>query len=130
MVDLQLNYCKGYASELKTFKKTNGYANQPLDGIWARAPYLHNGSVPSLWDLLTPAEERNNGEDSFYVGHGVYDIENVGFRTDVAEVDGRKSFLYVITQIGNSNKGHTGEAYGTELPDADKRALLEYLKTE
>jgi hypothetical protein len=40
------------------FRKTNGYANQPLDGIWARAPYLHNGSVPTLRDLLEPPEKR------------------------------------------------------------------------
>ncbi|OLB49802.1 MAG: hypothetical protein AUH99_11115 [Candidatus Rokubacteria bacterium 13_2_20CM_2_70_11] len=40
--------------QLKTFRKTDGYANVPLDGIWARAPYLHNGSVPSLRDLLEP----------------------------------------------------------------------------
>lgn len=130
MVELQLNYCKGYDSELTTFKKTNGYANQPLDGIWARAPYLHNGSIPSMWDLLTPATERNNGQEAFYLGHGVYDAENMGFRTDVSEVDGRKSFEYVISQTGNSNKGHTGEAYGTELSDEDKRALIEYLKTQ
>jgi cytochrome c5 len=130
MVELQLNYCKGYPSALTTFKKTNGYANQPLDGIWARAPYLHNGSVPSMWDLLTPAEQRNNGQPMFYTGHGVYDTENMGFRTDVAEVDGRKSFEYMTTQTGNSNKGHTGAAYGTDLPDADKRALIEYLKTQ
>ena len=43
---------------LKRFRKTYGYANSPLDGVWLRAPYLHNGSVPSLWDLLQPAAAR------------------------------------------------------------------------
>jgi hypothetical protein len=42
----------------KRFHKTNGYANLPLDGVWLRAPYLHNGSVPTLWDLLSPAATR------------------------------------------------------------------------
>lgn len=127
---LQIGYCKGQPWEFKHFKKTDGYANSPLDGIWARAPYLHNGSVPTLWDLLTPADKRNNGKDSFYTGHGVYDPANVGFRTDVTQAGGRPSFLYVISQTGNSNKGHTGERYGTELSDDDKRALIEYLKTK
>ncbi|MGH7617712.1 MAG: cytochrome c [Gemmatimonadaceae bacterium] len=49
-----LDYGKGYAWKITSMRKTNGYANAPLDGIWARAPYLHNGSVPTLWDLLTP----------------------------------------------------------------------------
>ena len=40
------------------FRKTNGYASQPLDGIWARSPYLHNGSVPTLRDLLEPPSSR------------------------------------------------------------------------
>jgi hypothetical protein len=126
---LQLDYGKGYPWEFKHFAKTNGYANSPLDGIWARAPYLHNGSVPTLWDLLRPAAQRNNGQNSFYTGHGVYDPRNVGFRTDVGEIDGRKSFLYRIDAPGNSNKGHTGAAYGTELPDQEKWDLIEYLKS-
>jgi hypothetical protein len=54
----------------KRFIKTDGYANQPLDGIWARAPYLHNGSVPTLWDLLLDPAER---PVSFYRGYDVFD---------------------------------------------------------
>ena len=128
--DLQIGYCKGKPYEFQHFTKTDGYANAPLDGIWARAPYLHNGSVPTLWDLLTPDDKRNNGKTSFYAGHSVYDPNNVGFRTDVASAGGRPSFLFDISLPGNSNKGHTGEPYGTELSDADKRALIEYLKTK
>ncbi|MEM7534100.1 MAG: cytochrome c [Chloroflexota bacterium] len=113
--------------EFDCFKKTDGYVNAPLDGIWARAPYLHNGSVPTVWDLLTPAEERS--QDSFYRGHGVYDQEKMGIRTDVAEVDGRGSFILDVSLPGNSNQGHSGEVYGTELSNEDKYALIEYLKT-
>jgi processive rubber oxygenase RoxA-like protein len=130
LAELQLAYGKGYAWEFKNFKKTNGYTNVPLDGIWARAPYLHNGSVPTIWDLLTPAERRNNNQPSFYTGHGVYDKQNMGFRTDVSSTAGRRAFLYVIAEKGNSNKGHTGERFGTDLSDTDKRALIEYLKTK
>ncbi|WP_437586361.1 c-type cytochrome [Sorangium sp. So ce1000] len=123
---IQLAYGKGYDWEFKHFQKTDGYANQPLDGIWARAPYLHNGSVPTMWDLLTPAERRPR---RFYRGHDVYDPVRLGFRTDVREIEGRPAFLFDTALPGNSSKGHTGERYGTELPDSDKWALIEYLKT-
>jgi hypothetical protein len=129
LAEIQLSYGDGYEWDFSHFHKTNGYANQPLDGIWARAPYLHNGSVPTLFDLLTPENERNGGRDFFYRGHGVYDPENVGFRTDVEQVGGRNAFRYVISEPGNSNRGHSGRRYGTDLSDGDKRALIEYLKT-
>ena len=58
------------------FKKTNGYAAAPLDGVWLRAPYLHNGSVPTLRDLLNAPAERPT---SFYRGYDVYDYINGGF---------------------------------------------------
>ncbi|HEV7891659.1 MAG TPA: cytochrome c [Pyrinomonadaceae bacterium] len=129
LVPIQRAYGKGYPWEFTHFHKTDGYANAPLDGVWARAPYLHNGSVPTLYDLLTPAEKRNGGNPTFFTGHGVYDTTNVGFRADVATTNGRKSFVYVVTEPGNSNKGHTGARYGTELSEEDKRALIEYMKT-
>jgi hypothetical protein len=105
------------------FVKTNGYANQPLDGIWARAPYLHNGSVPSLWDLLQPPANR---PVVFYRGYDVFDRTNVGFVANVPESDGRAFFRYDTAVPGNSNGGHL---YGTALPAEDKRAIVEYLKT-
>jgi hypothetical protein len=129
LVPIQREWGKGYEWEFKHFRKTDGYANAPLDGIWARAPYLHNGSVPTLYDLLTPAANRNQGNNFFYTGHGVYDTVNVGFRTDVSVLNGVKVPMFVITERGNSNKGHTGARYGTELSEDDKRALIEYLKT-
>ena len=107
----------------RRFRKTNGYANHPLDGIWARAPYLHNGSVPTLRDLLEPAERR---PAVFHRGYDVYDRERVGFVTNVPEERGRTYFRYDTSIPGNSNAGH---AYGTGLPDADKQAVVEYMKT-
>ncbi|MGH6924127.1 MAG: cytochrome c [Propylenella sp.] len=130
LAEIQHQYGDGYDWDFSHFHKTNGYANQPLDGVWARAPYLHNGSVPTLWDLLLPEERRNGGRGSFYRGHSVYDPKNVGFRTDVEDAgDGRKSFRFVFSEPGNSNRGHTGPRYGTDLSDDDKWALIEYLKT-
>jgi hypothetical protein len=107
------------------FRKTFGYANQPLDGLWLRAPYLHNGSVPTLRDLLNPASERPK---SFYRGYDVYDPKNVGFVTSVSQEKTRKYFLFDTALPGNGNSGHEGRAYGTELAPADKSALIEYLK--
>lgn len=116
----------GYPWRFNQFRKTNGYANMPLDGIWLRAPYLHNGSVPTLRDLLDVAEERPK---VFYRGYDVYDWEKVGFIANLAEEKGR-SFFKFDTQIeGNSNKGHDGEAYGTALSDEQKDAIVEYMKT-
>jgi processive rubber oxygenase RoxA-like protein len=107
----------------RRFRKTDGYANHPLDGIWARAPYLHNGSVPTLRDLLEDPERR---PAVFYRGYDVYDPVRVGFMTNVAEESGRRYFRYDTAVPGNSNAGHT---YGTKLPEEAKRAVVEYLKT-
>jgi hypothetical protein len=106
----------------KRFRKTNGYANQPLDGLWLRGPFLHNGSVPTLRDLLEPADRRPT---VFYRGYDVFDQVKLGFVSDVAEADGRQYFRYDTAIPGNGNRGHE---YGTGLTDADKRAIVEYLK--
>jgi processive rubber oxygenase RoxA-like protein len=116
----------GYPHRFQHFRKTFGYANMPLDGLWLRAPYLHNGSVPTLRDLLEPAANRPK---VFYRGYDVYDQKNVGFVSTVADEQGRQYFKYDATAAGNSNAGHEGRAYGTLLPAAEKAALLEYLKT-
>lgn len=104
------------------FRKTGGYANHPLDGAWARAPYLHNGSVPTLRDLLEPPEARPEG---FYRGHSVYDRERLGFVHDEATDLGMELSYFDTSLPGNSRQGHL---WGTELPDEDKDALVEYMK--
>lgn len=99
------------------------YEARVLQGVWAAAPYLHNGSVPTLAELLKPAQER---VAAFKIGPA-YDIQNIGLAveqpttaqeletTDCSQLDS-----------GNSRCGHE---FGTELSIEDKRALLEYLKT-
>ena len=105
------------------FRKTNGYANQPLDGVWARAPYLHNGSVPTLRDLLEPPDKR---PAEFFRGYDLYDRKNVGFVSNVAGANGRRFFKYDTKIAGNENRGHL---YGTKLTPEQKDALVEYMKT-
>jgi mono/diheme cytochrome c family protein len=105
------------------FKKTMGYVSMPLDGVWLRAPYLHNGSVPTLADLLATPDARPR---QFYRGYDVYDWQRVGFVSTIAEERGRKFFEFDTRLRGNGNGGHL---YGTALSAAEKRAVIEYLKT-
>jgi mono/diheme cytochrome c family protein len=104
------------------FRKTNGYAAMPLDGVWLRAPYLHNGSVPTLRDLLKKPEER---PVVFWRGYDVYDYGDVGFVHSGPDAE-REGFRYDTSVRGNGRQGH---AYGTDLAESEKAALLEYLKT-
>ena len=113
--------------ELRHFKPQKGYVNTLLDGIWLRAPYLHNGSVPTLRDLLNQPKDR---PVRFCRGNDLYDWENIGFISAMVKVNGADTcgtfFLYDTTKPGNGNGGHL---YGTGLRKGDKQALLEYLKT-
>ena len=105
-----------------SIRVSDGYVNTPLDGCWMRAPYLHNGSVPTLWDLLQPASGRPK---QFYRGNNVCDPVKVGFLGDVIG-DASSRFAFDTTLPGNGNQGHE---YGTALSDAEKHTLIEYLKT-
>jgi hypothetical protein len=120
------NYAKDYPWKFNNFRATDGYASVPLDGVWIRAPFLHNGSVPSLSDLLEPPAKRPK---VFYRGNNLYDPTKVGFVSDVAEEKGRRFFKYDTSLKANSNAGHAGATYGTGLSADDKTALVEYLKT-
>jgi hypothetical protein len=116
-----------------------GYTALQLDGPRLRAPYLHNGSVPTVRALLERPECRPK---VFYRGYDLIDRENVGFvsqrcesapaANDCAVTQTRvcmppdKGWRYDTTQRGNSNGGHV---YGTDLATGDKVAVVEYLKT-
>ncbi len=113
----------GYSWRFSHFRTTDGYASHPLDGVWLRAPYLHNGSVPTMRDLLTAPQQRPK---RFYRGYDVYDQQNMGFVSTVPRSGDREYFGFDTSLRGNGNGGHT---YGVKLSDADKDALLEYLKT-
>ena len=122
--DLAVNQGNLYTGDeryrFKRFRKTFGYANMPLDGIWLRAPYLHNGSVPTLRDLLEPQPNR---PVSFYRGNDLYDPVNVGFVTHKPRMQGRPLFLLDTRVDGNGNGGHEGYEYGTELSGAGKNSI-------
>lgn len=108
------------------FQNVDGYVAIPLDAVWFRAPYLHNGSVPTLAALLDPPEKRPK---QFYRGYDVYNPLGVGFvsTVDIDPLSEQRFFLYDTGQAGNSNAGHV---YGTTLTSEQKRALIEYLKKE
>jgi hypothetical protein len=96
------------------------YKGRPLNGIWATAPYLHNGSVKSLFELLLPPAQRD-GE--FWVGNHELDPQHVGFK----DVPTRNGSWFRTGLEGNSNAGHD---YGNAaLTPADRAALVEYMKT-
>lgn len=122
-----------FGRNILVWKDSHVHAARPLHGIWASPPYLHNGSVPSLADLLRPAEDRPT---TFALGHRQYDPVRVGYTTHprkvawvfdtrrpVADPDGR---VYPDLTNGNSNRGHE---FGVDLTDEERLDLIEYLKT-
>jgi hypothetical protein len=104
------------------------YKAAPRDGVWATAPFMHNGSVPNLYEMLIPAAERTK---KFYLG-GDFDPLKVGLDTTATS----GTFLMDTTLLGNSNAGHSfqngprGEGIvGPLLTDDQRQALVEYLKS-
>lgn len=104
------------------------YKGRPLQGIWATAPYMHNGSMPTLYDVLLPPAQRPT---TFYTGTREFDPVHVGF---VTTRSGDNSFKFEThnpdgtPMDGNSNAGHD---YGNAgLSEADRMALIEYMKTQ
>jgi mono/diheme cytochrome c family protein len=115
----------GTPYHFRSFVKTDGYANMPLDGLWLRAPYLHNGSVPTLADLLSPPAER---PVRFLRGLDVFDAARGGFVAPPCDpaVPTAEGFCLDTSLPGNGNGGHL---YGTDLPQQAKSDLLAYLTT-
>ena len=99
------------------------YKARPLNGIWATAPYLHNGSIPNIWALLQKPVDR---PETFWVGDREFDPKHIGFNA----TEGKNMFMVRNDsgeiQDGNSNHGHL---YGTQLTDDEKWAILEYMKS-
>jgi hypothetical protein len=98
------------------------YESRVMQGIWAAAPYLHNGSVPTFAELLKPPAERVK---SFKIGPA-YDTVNVGLAVE------QTMFNYTLetTDCSDLNSGNSrcGHDFGTQLTPQEKKALLEYLK--
>lgn len=118
----------GYRVPSTTFPAEAVYKAGPRDGVWATAPFIHNGSVPNLYEMLIPAAERTK---KFYLG-GDFDPVKVGLDTKAAS----GTFLMDTTLPGNSNAGHSFEnrplgngVVGPLLPEDDRWAIVEYLKS-
>jgi hypothetical protein len=97
-------------------RSTGKYFAATLNGVWARSPYLHNGSVRTMEELLTQPAQRAT---TFHRGSRLFDEKEMGYTNDGA-------YLFDTTTTGNSNSGHD---YGTKLSTAEKHDLIEYLKT-
>ena len=105
-----------------------GYVAPPLDGIWASAPYFHNGSVPTLWHVLNPDARPviwrrvEDGYDTDQVG---LDVEIMGRLPRITSFKQLREF-FDTRRLGKSAVGHL---FPEELESDQKRAVLEYLKT-
>jgi hypothetical protein len=114
-------------------RETAGYLAPPLDGIWATAPYFHNGSAPTVYDVLNSKTRPKIFTRSFRTVKDDYDEVKLGWKVRVLEcgadpelpaIERRK--IYDTTQPGRGNQGHT---FGDHLSDAERMAVIEYLKS-
>lgn len=116
----------------KPMRATDGYQAPPLDGVWATAPYFHNGSVPTLDGVLNSTTRPRVFTRSFRTGEADYDRDKVGWRVTEVSPPGpgvsgfERRKVYDTTQPGRGNAGHT---YGDHLTPDERRAVVEYLKT-
>jgi mono/diheme cytochrome c family protein len=109
-----------------------GYQAPPLDGIWATAPYLHNGSLPTLYDVLNSKTRPKIFTRSFATDEDAYDKLKIGWKVQLRN-EGPKNLspverrrIYDTTQPGRGNGGHT---FGDKLDERERWAVIEYLKT-
>ncbi len=124
-------YKNSFFGELSRLEPQKGYVAPPLDGIWATAPYLHNGSVPTIAALLDSTQRPKYWTRSF--DSKAYDPVTVGWLftaldhgKDAETDDKTKRALYDTTRLGYANAGHT---FGDALTPDDRAAVIEYLKT-
>ncbi|MBX3411448.1 MAG: cytochrome c [Pirellulales bacterium] len=124
----QMTWFGNYGKK-KMIVDPGGYLAPPLDGVWASAPYLHNGSVPTLRHLFYPEERpvvwqrSEDGYDQEKIGLEVTAYDDIP--TDVTNPRARRTY-FDSRIVGKSNAGHI---FPAELEEAEKQAVLEYLKT-
>lgn len=117
---MEADFRSYYAKHENQTFDPRSYKARPLTGIWATSPYMHNGSVPNLYEMLLPEDQRSK---TFYVGNRQFDPVKVGY---VADKPGKVEFQFDTSIDGNRNTGHN---YGKDLTDAERFMLIEYLKT-
>ena len=119
----------GESDEQQTILDPNGYVAPPLDGVWASAPYFHNGSVPTLWGVLNPDERPtvwrpvSQELDREKIGLTIEVVDDVP--ESISDLIERRSY-FDTRRFGKGNSGHD---YPNRLTRQEKRAVLEYLKT-
>jgi cytochrome c5 len=146
-IDYATQQCLEGFGALDLPQEIAGYKPRPLEGVWATAPFLHNGSVPTLYQMLLPPAKRDT---KFFVGRREFDPVHVGFVTK-PDADGDEDGFWLDTSIaGNHNTGHAFAAdaatwakhlanpaanplpsgvIGPEFTDDERFAIIEYLKT-
>jgi hypothetical protein len=123
-----------FAQEVGDGYKTTeprGYQAPPLDGIWATAPYFHNGAAPTVYHVLNSQARPKLFTRSYRTDAEAYDADKVGWKVqvldrvpaDLTPLERRK--IYDTTQPGRGNAGHT---FGDDLSDDERWAVIEYLK--
>ena len=123
---------RGPDGEPFPLKYNTGYQAPPLDGVWASAPYFHNGSSPTLHDVLKSDTRPKLFTRSYRTGVEDYDAEKVGWRVTELTAAPRPASarearqFYDTTQPGRGNAGHT---FGDSLTDEERHAVIQYLKT-
>jgi len=130
----KLQTLAGYADQYSTWTPSHegdaaGYKGRPLNGIWATAPYLHNGSVPNLYELLLPTGQRSK---SFTLGSREFDPVRVGYALEQPKQAGAYApFTFDVSLPGNSNAGHEflSTQDGKPFTDEQRWQLVEYMKT-
>lgn len=124
---------RSFFGETARAAPADGYIAPPLDGVWITAPFLHNGSVPNIAVLLDSSKRPKYWTRSFTSAAADYDPETLGWKhtelpygKDGARDGQERKKIYDTTRPGYSNAGHT---FGDPLSEADRKAVLEYLKT-
>jgi mono/diheme cytochrome c family protein len=120
-------YRASYPEPVEPIPALGAYKANPIEGMWSAPPFLHNGSVPNLYELLSPASDRSK---TFFIGRE-FDPVKVG--VDTSGNSGK--FLFDTSLIGNSNAGHSFEnatgkgVIGRLLTEDERWALIEYVKS-
>ena len=138
--------CLGGFGILDLPQQVAGYKPRPLEGVWATPPFLHNGSVPNLYQMLLPPEQRSK---RFFVGRRDFDTKHVGYVSEPADPKEADGFWFDTSLDGNHNSGHAFVAtaeqlaaahadpnahplptgvIGALLTDDERWAIVEYLK--
>ncbi len=127
-------YARSWFNQDYPIRQTEGYQAPPLDGVWATAPYFHNGSAPTVYHVLNSKARPKIFTRSYRTDLDAYDTEKLGWKVEVLSrspdpkglppIEYRK--IYDTTRPGRGNGGHT---YGDQLSDDERMAVIEYLKT-